>query len=216
MEHLIGIDLPTLVRTIGYLGVAGIVFAESGLLVGFFLPGDSLLFTAGLLASQGYFSYPLLAFVVFISAILGDAVGYAFGRRVGPKIFSRKGSLFFDPEHLNRATAFYERHGGKAIILARFMPFIRTFAPIVAGIGQMHYGRFVIFNVIGALCWAVGISFLGYFLGETIPGVDQYLLPIIAAIIIASVSPALIHILRNPVERKRVLRLITRGYFGSR
>ena len=216
MEHLIGIDLPTLIRTIGYFGVAGIVFAESGLLIGMFLPGDSLLFTAGLLASQGYFSYPLLAFIVFIAAITGDAVGYAFGRNVGPKIFSREGSRFFDPAHLRRAADFYERHGGKALILARFMPFIRTFAPVVAGIGQMHYGRFTFFNVIGGLLWAVGISFLGYFLGETVPGVDQYLVPIIAFIILASVAPTIIHVLKDPVERKRLLRIISRGYFGSR
>lgn len=216
MEHLLHLDLPTLIRSIGYVGVGAIVFAESGLLIGFFLPGDSLLFTGGLLASQGYFSYPIFALVTFVCAVAGDAVGYTFGRRVGPRIFSREGSRFFNPEHLRTASAFYEKHGGKAIVLARFMPFVRTFAPIVAGVARMPYPRFAFFNVFGALVWAVGLSFLGYILGETVPGVDQYILPIVGAIILVSVAPTVIHVLRDPIERGRLLRLLTRGYLGGR
>lgn len=203
-----GIDLPQLVQAVGYIGVTGIVFAESGLLIGFMLPGDSLLVTAGLLASQGYFSYPILATLVFVAAVAGDAVGYAFGRRVGPRIFTREGSLFFDPEHLTRAEKFYERHGGKAVVLARFMPFIRTFAPIVAGVGKMSYPRFAFFNVLGALLWAVGLSGVGYLLGETIPGIDNYIFPIVMGIIAVSVSPTVYHVLRDPKERARLWRLI--------
>ncbi len=164
MEALLHFDLKHLIETIGYVGIGSVVFAESGLLIGIFLPGDSLLITAGLLASQGYFSYPLLAMIVFVAAVAGDAVGYTFGRRVGPKIFSREGSLFFNPEHLKRAEVFYERHGGKAVVIARFMPFLRTFASIVAGVGKMSYPRFAFFNALGALLWAVGLTTLGYVL----------------------------------------------------
>lgn len=201
-------DLPQLIQAVGYLGVGAIVFAESGLLIGFMLPGDSLLFTAGLLASKGVFSYPLLAVIVFVAAVAGDAVGYSFGRRVGRRIFTRKGSLFFDPEHLRRAEEFYERHGGKAVILARFMPFVRTFAPIVAGVGRMSYPRFAFFNVTGALLWAVGLSGLGYVLGETVPGIDRFIFPIIALILIASASPIAWRILSDPVERARVMQTL--------
>lgn len=216
MEHLLGIDLGSVIEAIGYLGIAGIVFAESGLLVGILFPGDSLLFTAGLLASNGYFSYPILALVVFVAAVAGDAVGYAFGRRVGPRVFSKAGSRFFDPAHLERAERFYERHGGKAVIFARFLPFLRTFAPIVAGIGRMSYPRFAFFNVIGALAWAVGLSGLGYGLGSTVPGIDSYVLPIVLAILVLSAAPTAIHVLRDPVDRARIVRLITRGYLGKR
>lgn len=206
-------SLPDIVRAIGYVGIAGIVFAESGLLIGFMLPGDSLLITAGLLASQGYFSYPLLAIAVFVAAVAGDAVGYTFGRRVGPRIFSRKSSRFFNPEHLKTAADFYERHGGKAIILARFMPFVRTFAPIVAGAARMRYRRFAMYNIVGALLWAVGLSLIGYLLGEHVPGIDRYILPIVVGVIVVSASPTFIHILRDPRERKRLLRLVTLGFY---
>lgn len=210
MELLVHFDLAELIRTVGYVGIGAIVFAESGLLIGFMFPGDSLLFTAGLLASQGYFNYPLLATIVFVCAVAGDAVGYAFGRRVGPKIFTREGSLFFDPEHLNRAARFYEKHGGKAIIIARFMPFVRTFAPIVAGVGQMQYRRFAFFNIIGGLLWAVGLSFLGYFLGENVPGIDRYIIPIVAFIIVVSAAPTFIHVARDPVQRRKIWNYVTR------
>jgi membrane-associated protein len=195
--HLFGMDLVTLIRTAGYAGIFFIVFAESGLFIGFFLPGDSLLFTAGFLASQGYFDIAILAFVCFLAAVAGDSFGYTFGRRVGPAIFRREDSILFHKNHLDRAARFYEAHGGKAVILARFMPVIRTFAPILAGVGQMRYGVFLLYNMIGAFLWAVGLTMLGYFLGSTIPDVDRYLLPIIVGIILLSVSPVIVHLLRS-------------------
>ncbi|MDP9354255.1 MAG: VTT domain-containing protein, partial [Chloroflexota bacterium] len=177
-------DLESLIRTAGYLGLFGIIFAETGLLIGFFLPGDSLLFTAGFLASQDYLNIWLLVAVCFVAAVSGDAVGYAFGNRVGRRLFQRPESRLFRPEYLRRAEIFFEQHGGKAIILARFMPIVRTFVPIIAGVGAMRYPRFAAFNVIGALLWAVGLPIAGYFLGKSIPNVDRYLLPIILVIIV--------------------------------
>lgn len=192
---------------IGYLGIFAVIFAESGLFFGFFLPGDSLLFTAGFLASQGVFEIKALALLCFIAAVLGDSVGYWFGKKVGPRLFNRENSLFFHKENLIKAKGFYEKHGGKTIVLARFMPFIRTFAPIVAGIGEMKYLSFLSFNIIGALGWAVGISVLGYFLGMKVGNVDKYLLPIILLIVFISVLPGVWHILKDPSERKKVVSL---------
>lgn len=204
------VDLTALLELIGYAGVFGIVFAESGLLIGFFLPGDSLLFTAGFLASQGIFNVVWLAVLCFAGAVIGDSVGYAFGHRVGRRIFTRDDSLFFHRKTLLRAEAFYERHGGKTIVLARFMPVIRTFAPILAGVGAMAYPRFLAYNVVGGFLWAVGLTVLGYFLGSVIPNVDRYLLPIVLGIIVLSVSPAIVRVLRTPEDRLRVARLVRR------
>lgn len=198
-------DLVELIKTAGIIGLAFIVFAESGLLIGFFLPGDSLLFTAGFLASQGILNIWLLLPILFVSAVLGDSVGYAFGKKVGPKIFTKEDSLFFHKDHLIRSQAFFERHGGKTIIIARFLPLVRTFAPILAGVGAMHYRSFLIYNVIGALLWAVGLTLGGYYLGKVVPNADHYLLPIIAGIIILSASPTLIHICRNKETRQRII-----------
>ncbi|OGD83700.1 hypothetical protein A3J17_03270 [Candidatus Curtissbacteria bacterium RIFCSPLOWO2_02_FULL_40_11] len=199
LEQLLNFDLIRIIETVGYLGVTAIIFAESGLLIGFFLPGDSLLFTAGFLASQGFFNIITLSTLTFIAAVAGDSVGYAFGHKVGKKIFQREDSIFFHKKHLVRAQKFYEKHGGKAITIARFLPIVRTFAPIVAGMGDMQYKRFLFFNVIGAFLWAVCIPILGFYLGSVIPGVDRYLLPILALIIILSISPTVIHLIR---ERK--------------
>ncbi len=191
------------IRTVGYVGIFAIIFAESGLLIGFFLPGDSLLFTAGFLASLNppVFSLPVLLVGFFLAAVIGDSVGYAFGRRVGVKLFQRENSLLFDKKNILRAQAFYEKHGGKAIVLARFIPIVRTFAPIVAGIGTMHYPRFLAFNLVGGLLWAVGVTLAGYFLGSAIPDIDRYLLPIVILIVLLSVAPAALHLLREPENR---------------
>ncbi len=199
-----GIDLITLIKTVGYVGIFGIIFAESGLLIGFFLPGDSLLFTAGLLASQGFLNFPLLLFLGLTAAITGDQVGYVFGRKLGPKIFTKKDSLFFNKENIEITEKFYNKHGGKAIILARFMPIIRTFAPIMAGVGKMNYKTFVSYNIVGGIVWATGVTWLGHYLGETIPNIDKYLLPIIAFIVLSSVLPSLIHLLKNKNHRTRL------------
>lgn len=199
MEALLHIDLVKILESVGYLGLVSIIFAESGLLVGFFLPGDSILFTAGFLASQGFFNIWLLTPMTFIAAALGDSVGYAFGHKVGKRLFQKEESIFFHKKHLIRAQKFYEKHGGKTITIARFLPVVRTFAPIVAGMGDMNYRKFLFYNLLGAFLWAVCIPFAGFFLGNAIPGVDKYLLPIIAFIVIASVAPSVLHIIR---ERK--------------
>ncbi|MBI2552775.1 VTT domain-containing protein [Candidatus Uhrbacteria bacterium] len=197
-------DLISLIKAAGYFGVFGIVFAESGLLIGFFFPGDSLLFTAGFLASQGFLNIWVLALGSFICAVAGDGVGYAFGRRVGPAIFKRENSFWFHKDHLERAHRFYEAHGGKTIILARFMPIVRTFAPIIAGVGVMRYSTFFMYNVIGGALWAIGMSMLGFFLGSVVPNIDRYLLPIIVGIIFLSVLPSIIHILRDKTMRAQL------------
>lgn len=192
MDAILHLDLPAFIQTIGYIGVFAIIFAESGLFVGFFLPGDSLLFTAGFLASQGYFSIAFLVLLACVGAILGDSVGYAFGRKVGPKIFSREDSFWFHKKHLARAESFYERHGKKTIIIARFIPIVRTFAPIVAGVGKMEYKTFIKFNIIGGILWGAGVTLIGYFLGQIIPDADKYLFYIIVAIVVLSVMPTVI------------------------
>ena len=192
-----GFDLISLIKTAGYAGLFFIVFAESGLFIGFFLPGDSLLFTAGCLASQGYLSIVPLSLLCFLAAILGDNFGYAFGKKVGPAIFKKEDSLIFHKKHLERAENFYSEYGPKAIVLARFLPIVRTFAPILAGVGKMRYQTFFYYNVMGAAIWALGLSFLGYFLGSYVPNIDKYLLPIILAIIIVSILPTAYHVIKN-------------------
>ena len=191
MDSLLHWDLPALIRTIGYIGLFAIVFAESGLFIGFFLPGDSLLFTAGLLASQGYFNVWLLSLIAVAAAIIGDNVGYAFGKKVGPKLFSREDSFWFHKKNIQRAEAFYEQHGRKTIILARFIPVVRTFAPIVAGVGNMDSKIFVRYNIIGGILWGAGVTLLGYFFGQIVPDPDKYLLPVILAIVVISILPGL-------------------------
>jgi membrane-associated protein len=194
-----GIDLIELIRTVGYVGIIAIIFAESGLFFGFFLPGDSLLLTAGLLAARGELNLWILLLTLAPAAILGDNVGYWFGKKAGPPIFNRENSLLFRRKNLLAAKAFYDKHGGKTITIARFMPFIRTFAPIVAGAVEMEYRRFMFFNLLGGLVWAVGVTLAGYFLGQTIPPevLDKYFLIILAAVIFISALPAMIHAWRE-------------------
>ena len=194
---MLDFDLKNLITTVGYVGLFAIIFAETGLLIGFFLPGDSLLFTAGFLASQGYLEIWLLVPLCFVAAVVGDAVGYAFGNRVGRALFLRRESRWFRPEHLHRAEVFFERHGGKAVVLARFLPVVRTFVPIVAGVGAMRYPRFAAFNVVGGVLWAIGLPCAGYFLGSAIPSVDRYLIPIILAIVAVSIAPTAVHVWRE-------------------
>lgn len=201
-------DLTEFIKAVGLLGVYGIVFAESGLLIGFFLPGDSLLFTAGFLASQGFLNIWTLTIGSFLAAVIGDSVGYAFGHKVGKRLFNREDSLLFHKDNLLKARSFYERYGKKTIILARFMPVVRTFAPIVAGAGEMHYQTFLIYNIAGGFLWAVGLTVSGFLLGNSIPDVDKYLLPIIGLIIILSVLPSGLHVLKNPQHRQQISALM--------
>lgn len=182
-------DLVPLIETVGYLGLFIIIFAESGVLIGFFLPGDSLLFTAGFLASQGYLNIWFLLPTLFVAAVLGDAVGYTFGKKIGPRIFNRKESLLFHPDHVVKTAAFFEKHGVKTIVFARFVPVVRTFAPIMAGVGGMSYPTFARYNILGAMLWAVGLTSAGYLFGNIIPDADRYVLPVIGLIILISFIP---------------------------
>ncbi len=190
------LDPRTLIETFGYVGLFVIVFAESGLFFGFFLPGDSLLLTAGLFAFKGDLNLWILLPLLFVAAVLGDNVGYWFGRKTGPPLFKREQSLLFRPKNLLAAKAFYDKHGGKTIILARFMPFVRTFAPIVAGAVEMEYRRFMLFNLVGGLLWAVGVTLAGFALGSLFPPevLDKYFLIIVLVVIFLSVLPTALHI----------------------
>jgi membrane-associated protein len=214
-------DLRALIEAVGLFGVWTIVFAESGLLIGFFLPGDSLLFTAGFLASSSIKLFNIWPLVLgsWVAAIVGDNVGYEFGKHVGRKLFRRSDSLLFKQENLVKAEQFYEEHGGKALILARFMPVVRTFVPIVAGIGHMNRGVFMLYNFIGGTLWVFGLSFAGYFLGNLIPDVDKYLLPIIIGIIVLSALPPIIHLYKesqkSPVEHLKEIFTKVRYYVLS-
>jgi membrane-associated protein len=191
------IDIVSLIEAFGYLGLVLIVFAESGLFFGFFLPGDSLLLTAGLLASRGKLDIAVLMVALPAAAITGDSVGYWFGKQTGSRIFHRENSLLFRSKNLLIARAFYEKHGGKTVILARFLPFIRTFAPIVAGAVEMRYSRFLLYNVCGGVRWGAGVTAAGYYLGRVIPNIDQYFVAVVAAVILLSAAPALYHALRE-------------------
>ena len=190
------VDPEKLLEAFGTIGLFLVVFAESGLLFGFFLPGDSLLFTAGVFAAKGDLNFPLILAGCFICAVAGDQVGYAFGNRVGPALFRRPDSRFFKKEYVEKAQSYFERYGSKTIVLARFVPIVRTFAPIVAGVGSMRYRTFVTFNVLGGFLWAVGITSLGYALGNAID-IDKYLLPVILVIVGLSVLPVAIEVWRE-------------------
>ena len=205
MDIFSGENLQALIKAVGLIGLFAIIFAESGLLIGFFLPGDSLLFTAGFLASQGFFNIALLAILAFIAAVLGDSTGYAFGKRVGRKLFIKDDSLFFKKANLIKAENFYKKYGVKTIVLARFVPIVRTFAPIVAGASDMHYKTFVSYNVIGGFLWTMGMSFGGYFLGSIIPNVDKYLLPIIFLIIFLSILHPIVEFIKEKRRKKEML-----------
>lgn len=185
-----------LIKTLGLIGVWFVLFAESGLFFGFFLPGDSLLFTAGVLAAQGLISYPLLLVVTFSAAVLGDNIGYWFGNKVGRRLFEREDSFLFKKHHLLEAQKFYEKNGAKTIVLARFVPFVRTFAPIVAGVAKMRYSTFMIYNFVGGLVWAVGLASLGYFLGN-IPLIKHNYEYVILLIVAVSLLPIALHLLSN-------------------
>lgn len=205
---LFGVQLTSFISAVGVLGLMGIIFAESGLLLGFFLPGDTLLFTAGLMATRGVFGMhlPLLISLLFLAAVLGDNVGYTFGHRVGPRIFKRHDSLLFHQDNLRRAEDFYKRFGPITVLLARFVPIMRTFAPIVAGVGRMNYRTFITFNLCGGLLWTAGIIYLGYFAGSFFEmhgiNIDNLLVPIVVLVMLITFASPLYHILREPKSRQ--------------
>jgi membrane-associated protein len=194
-------DVQMLVRVGGLAVITAIVFSETGLMVGFFLPGDSLLFTAGALAAQGHLSIWTLNALLIAAAIVGDTVGYWIGRKAGPALFTRPKSLLFNPRHLRRAHDFYEKHGGKTIILARFMPIVRTFAPVVAGMGRMEYPRFVFFNIFGGALWVISMTLAGYFLGR-VPFVQRHFEAVILGIVFLSILPGIVAAAMERMKRR--------------
>lgn len=201
-------DIETIVRSGGILLVSIIVFAESGLLVGFFLPGDTLLFGAGLAASQGQISLPILIISVVTAAIVGDNVGYSIGRRTGHRIFKKKDGIIFRQEYLETSEKFYEKHGGKTIIIARFVPIVRTFAPVVAGASKMPRRKFFFYNVIGGIVWGAGMPLLGYLVGNRIPGLDHYIELVIIGVVVLSLLLAFAHVLKDPKTRALLVKKI--------
>ena len=195
------INLQQFLITASYLGIAGMLFVETGFLVGFFLPGDSLLVTAGILAAHGTLSLPLVVVAGVIGAVAGDSAGYFIGEKTGPRIFRRPKSRFFNPDNVKRAQAYFDRYGAKTLILARFIPVVRTFAPLLAGVAKMPYGRFLSYNVVGGALWGAGVPVASYFLGSLIPNLDQYLLLVIGSVVVVSVIPVGLELLR---ARRRV------------
>jgi membrane-associated protein len=191
------IDIEALIKTVGYPGLFLIVFAETGLLIGFFLPGDTLLITCGLLAQRGYLELWILLPLLIIAAVAGDATGYQIGKHTGPRIFKREDSRWFHRRHLERAQDFYDRHGGKTIIIARFLAFIRTFAPTVAGAARMPYSRFAAFNIVGAGLWVPSMVLTGYVAGETVPNLDIFFVALLGLMLTASLVPGGWHLLRE-------------------
>jgi membrane-associated protein len=196
------VSLDALVRWGGYVILAAIVFTETGLLIGFFLPGDSLLITAGLVAATGALNIWLLNLLLCGAAIVGDSVGYAIGKRLGPALFTKEKSLLFNPKHIERTRRFYERHGAKTIVIARFVPIVRTFAPVVAGVGGMEYRRFLTYNIAGGVGWVVSMTWAGYLLGHTIPGINRHIHIVVIVVIVLSLIPIAVEVLREQRRRK--------------
>jgi membrane-associated protein len=192
--------LDDLVRWGGYVALVAIVFAETGLLIGFFLPGDSLLITAGLLAATGALNIWYVNGLVIAAAVIGDSVGYAIGARLGPRLFTREKSLLFNPRHVARTRTFYARHGAKTIVIARFVPMIRTFAPVVAGVAQMEYRTFVVYNVAGGVGWVTSMTWAGYLLGQAVPNISDHIHIVVGIVILLSLVPIAIEFLK---ERRR-------------
>ncbi|HET7672904.1 MAG TPA: VTT domain-containing protein [Candidatus Saccharimonadales bacterium] len=198
------LDPNELIASGGLVLIAFMVFAESGLLFGFFFPGDTLLLAAGILSAGGEFDIVTLISVVIISAILGGLSGYIIGRKAGPRLFKKEEGIIFRREYVIKSEDFYERHGGKTIVLARFFPIIRTFAPVVAGIGRMNPAKFMFYNVLGSGIWAAGVTLLGYYFGQQIPNLDKYILPVILLATVVTFSPTVYHIVGDPKARQKI------------
>jgi membrane-associated protein len=204
-------NLPDLVQWAGLFGLSVIVFSETGLLIGVFLPGDSLLVTAGLLAARGYLNVYRLAPVLTLAAILGNSLGYFIGRATGPRIFNRDNSLFFNKKHAIRAHEFYEKYGRMTIVIAQFMPIIRTFSPVIAGVAGMRFRDFITYNVVGAIVWVWSMLGIGYFLGNYIPGIDQHIEIVVVIVVFISLLPGLIGSLRARRRRRFAASVADRG-----
>lgn len=196
-------DTINIVQTAGLIGIFIIIFSESGLFFAFFLPGDSLLFTAGLFAQAGLFPIVPLIIGCIIAAILGGLIGYFTGWKVGRKLFDKEASVFFKKKYVQEAENFYKKHGSATILIARFVPIIRTFAPIVAGIGKMRSGTFIFFNILSGIIWPVVVVLLGYFIGAKIPNAEHYLLPITMSVVLISVAPIIFNITKKYFSRSK-------------
>jgi len=202
-------NVPELIRLGGLLGLVLIVYAETGLMVGFFLPGDSLLVTAGLFAAKGDLDILWLNLAVMAAAVLGDATGYWIGRRAGQALYSRPNSFFFRRQHLIKTHEFYERHGGKTIVIARFMPIVRTFAPVVAGAASMTYRNFAVYNIAGGIGWVASMTLTGYYLGLAVPDLEKHIHLVVAVVIFLSLLPAVIAYLKNRLQARSVPPAVT-------
>lgn len=198
------LDPNEIIKSGGLALIAFMVFAESGLLFGFFFPGDTLLIAAGILAAGGGFNIAALIAVVVVSAIFGGLSGYLIGLNAGPKLFTKKDGIVFRKEYVEKSEEFYEKHGGKTIMLARFVPIIRTFAPVVAGIGKMNGAKFMFYNIIGSAIWATGITLLAYYFGKRIPNLDRYILPLVIMAAVLTFAPTAYHIFKDPKARQKI------------
>lgn len=203
-------DFGHLLETGGLLLIALIIFAESGMMVGFFFPGDTLLFSAGIFAAQGKLSIAFAIAVIAGAAILGDNIGYEIGKRLGPRLFRKDDSLVFRHDYIMRAEKFYEKYGSKTMLLAHFVPIVRTFAPVTAGAGKMRRSTFVLFDAIGDIAWTLSITLLGYYLGQRIPGVEHYVEPVLLLVIILALAPTIYHVLRDERMRGALKSKVTR------
>jgi len=203
-------DTTAIIQSGGLLALGLIVFAESGLMVGFFLPGDTLLISAGILASQGQLSIAVVIVIVALAAIVGDNTGYTLGQTMGRRLFRKKDGIIFRQEYVTKAEKFYEKHGSKTMLIAHFIPVVRSFAPLVAGVGKMPRSQFVVYDAIGDIAWASLTTLLGYWLGSRVPNLDHYILPIFLAVMVLSFTPTLLHIFGDPETRRRLLAAIKR------
>jgi membrane-associated protein len=204
-------NVPELIRWGGLLGLVVIVFAETGLMIGFFLPGDSLLVTAGLFAARGDLDIVTLVLAVSAAAIAGDATGYWIGKRTGQALYSRPNSFFFRRQHLIKTHEFYEKHGGKTIVIARFMPILRTFAPVVAGAADMTYRKFAVYNIAGGIGWVASMTLTGYFLGQAVPNIEEHIHIVVAVVIFLSLLPGIIAFLRAKAQSRAAAAAATRA-----
>ncbi len=196
-------DVRAIVQAVGYVGMVIIIFSETGILIGFFFPGDSLLVVSGIFASQGSLDMLVLNLLLIPAAVIGDSVGYWIGHKAGPKLFNKEQSFFFRRDYLIKTHNFYEKYGGITIILARFMPIIRTFAPTVAGIAEMKYWDFFKYNVFGGIGWVISMTCIGYFLGNIIPNVDKHIEYIIAIVVFISILPGIIKFISAKIKSKK-------------
>lgn len=201
MSNLLNVN--HLIETGGLVLLGGIVFAEVGLLLGFFLPGDTLLIAAGIYAHTGHLSILAVIVVVAVAAIIGDSTGYFIGRQLGPRVFRKPDGLIFRKDHIEKAAAFYEKYGAKTLLISHFLPIVRTFQPLLAGVGAMPYRKFVVFDIMGDIAWAILVPLLGYYVGSRIPGIDKYIQLILVAVIILSAGPTLYHVVKIKLARRK-------------